>query len=265
METPFKDSPVTLKLIEEHCDKCGSQMTAAYIRGQQVNRYCAACIEAEDKKRAREEVEQGLKAQQVKQFNALSVFSNSDLKHASFETFEVTTKEQEQAKQLMREAYKAVIKNQPIHAMLIGKVGRGKSHVAIAFAREVLKTTSKSVCFVNWRNMQEMKTMAYNANYGDLKLDWFERFERIKEVDVLVIDDLGAELGTNVTDRDAKKRDIENLMDARTNKTTIITTNVTRQELNDIYGPRFISRYKACGGSKNIVEMVETKDYRGEL
>lgn len=261
LQTPFKSPAIKRIKTGIKCEKCGDELVQVILNGNKREPYCPSCTEREKEEQENRNMFNTLKFRQIQRYFTDSVFSDIEQKKTRFEDFEQENKEQKDAYKLMQKVYRSEVnENKPIHAMLIGNVGTGKSHLTSALCLSIIENTSKSVAFVNWRNYQEMRSTAHIANYDDSKKNYIERFERFKEVDVLVIDDLGAE-----EDRDRNKKAFESIMDARVNKTTIITTNIARGNFQNAYGKRATSRYISCGGKQNIVEMVETKDYRGGL
>ena len=69
----------------------------------------------------------------------------------------------------------------------------------------------------------------------------------IKSADFVVLDDLGAELGVKQFDDRNKSTNFNNdtlnrIVEARQNKATVFTTNLTGKELSQAYGERIVSR-----------------------
>ncbi|GAY74245.1 helicase loader DnaI [Lentilactobacillus kosonis] len=68
---------------------------------------------------------------------------------------------------------------------------------------------------------------------------------QIKQADVVVIDDLGSEIGDDYVNNSASRYDIDivtSIYDARASKATITTTNQSGSILRQIYGNRLLSR-----------------------
>lgn len=88
--------------------------------------------------------------------------------------------------------------------------------------------------------------------------------EHISDVDLLVLDDLGAEtgfIGTNKTATDFTQRILYSLMNRRQDKSTIITTNLTGAQLASMYDKKILSRmYRKIDG--NVITFNGTKDRR---
>lgn len=65
----------------------------------------------------------------------------------------------------------------------------------------------------------------------------------IKTADLVVIDDIGSELGKDASDSRAFGiNTLNSFLDARQNLATIITTNLLGKELEEAYGKRTVSR-----------------------
>ena len=66
----------------------------------------------------------------------------------------------------------------------------------------------------------------------------------IKNADLVVIDDLGAELGGAYAGQSTVYNNdiINSIMEARQNEATIVTTNLTGKEVQEAYGKRIVSR-----------------------
>ncbi|EOL81497.1 hypothetical protein UM7_02566 [Enterococcus faecalis EnGen0303] len=88
----------------------------------------------------------------------------------------------------------------------------------------------------------------------------------IKSADLVVLDDLGAELGVKQIDDRNKSTNFNNdtlnrIVEARQNKATIFTTNLTGKEMSQAYGERILSRIMS--NSQGFVMKIEgTSDKR---
>ena len=88
----------------------------------------------------------------------------------------------------------------------------------------------------------------------------------IKSADFVVLDDLGAELGVKQFDDRNKSTNFNNdtlnrIVEARQNKATVFTTNLTGKELSQAYGERIVSRI--MNHSKGFVFSIKaSKDKR---
>lgn len=114
----------------------------------------------------------------------------------------------------------------------------------MAAAWEVLKRSNydKKILFIGLQEMLDQIKFSYNnpelrkTIEGSLIAD-------IKTADLVIIDDIGSELGKDASDSRAFGiNTLNSFLDARQNLATIITTNLLGEELKKAYGTRTISR-----------------------
>jgi DNA replication protein DnaC len=123
---------------------------------------------------------------------------------------------------------------------LLGPVGTGKTHLAIAtLRRELDEGNAETVAFVTQRNL----TLEIRASWdGDKSVRGSrEVIKHYGTVDVLVLDDIGASHG-----REAEQNDLLAVIDLRSQNglMTIITSNLTPQQLRAALGDRSYSRLR---------------------
>jgi DNA replication protein DnaC len=155
--------------------------------------------------------------------------------------------------------------------LIVGKIGTGKTHLAVAITKELILNKGISCLFYDYRELLKEIQNSYNATVRTTELDVLRP---VFETDVLVLDELGAVKPTEwVWDT------VSLILNTRYNntRTTIITTNfedqaaagangagsavraATRAEsLGDRIGERMRSRlHEMC----RIIKM-EGKDFR---
>lgn len=118
--------------------------------------------------------------------------------------------------------------------LLIGGTGLGKTHLSTAVARTVIEN-GYSVLYDTAHNV------VFDFNYDQFKSKPEEelRSEKYLSCDLLLLDDLGTEVQTKHTNSY-----LYNLINTRMNrgKTTVVSTNLTPNELLERYGDRLASR-----------------------
>ena len=116
--------------------------------------------------------------------------------------------------------------------VFIGDVGRGKTHLSLAIANEVLDN-GKDVIY---RRMNDLLEEIREAKY-DGKDEGY--LKKIYNCDLLVIDDFGAENAS-----DFAKSQMRILIEERNinNKPWIISTNLDLNMINDLYSVRIADR-----------------------
>lgn len=132
---------------------------------------------------------------------------------------------------------------------LCGRSGCGKSHLARAIvnvARNELGISTYGACF--WPV----------ARYVDLlrNQDWGIQYDLEKRY-LLVLDDLGAEQMSEMF-----RAKLTELLDARLNKWTIITTNLSPLDIADNIDPRIASRLKR--GFNTVCAVEDARDFEWE-
>ncbi len=137
--------------------------------------------------------------------------------------------------------------------IIVGPPGCGKSHLVSAAAQKA-KEAGYSVLFERAPKLLMRLRAAYNSQSSAFELEMIEALGRI---DLLVIDDLGAEKRT-----DWSEQIIYTIIDERCSKgrSTMITTNLSLEELEKKVGVRTMDRLI---GSCRIVENCASS-YRQE-
>ena len=151
--------------------------------------------------------------------------------------------------------------------ILSGKSGVGKSHLAMSTAWEVLEKSNydKRCLFISYAELLEQLKFAMNDEQARKEITGSLMAE-IKSADLVVLDDLGAELGVKQIDDRNKSTNFNNdtlnrIVEARQNKATVFTTNLTGKEMSQAYGERILSRIMS--NSQGFVMKIEgTSDKR---
>lgn len=101
--------------------------------------------------------------------------------------------------------------------MLVGTFGTGKTQLAVGCMVELLKAGAVSPGHIHWRRTSRLIT-SIQSRYSSGTVDEFLR--PLEDADLLILDDLGTEKGT-----DDALRILSDLIDARQGHPTIITAN----------------------------------------
>ncbi|MDN7062844.1 ATP-binding protein [Lactiplantibacillus plantarum] len=205
-----------------------------------------------------------------------SVTSSSDVMRHRFKNYMAADEPERRVLVRCQQIAKQIADGKTVHSLLIGKTGRGKTHLAMGMLYAVLaqtgyKTTKQvtqngetktvyvswKVLFVDWHELIELQKQAFKDD--TLKRQVNKILFEIKQADVVVLDDFGSERDTEYS---------QDLVDRfwrdRENKTVIVTTNLDGKGLENRYGARTLSRMKNYGVG-NGVAFSAIKDYRGEV
>ena len=192
-----------------------------------------------------------------------SVVLDKEMFNMTFDNFdevdEETKRNKEKALNIARSLYKGSKSNE----MLAGMFGTGKTHLAMAILNQLNQFADMKLLFVS----MDVLVRRIRANIGDKESPYEE--ERViyllSKADVLVLDDLGAEVGS--VDRASEATDfviriINGVLNGRANKPTILTTNLSIGELNKIYDGRIVSRMLQDIEEERFIIFKETSDKR---
>lgn len=162
--------------------------------------------------------------------------------------------------QLARMAYDAARKfvdnfekNQHTEGLLFtGQVGSGKTFLACCIANALLNR-GKTILFMVVPDLLDMLKATYNSSRNEVSYSEQELLNTAREVPLLILDDLGAHNYTEWT-----KNKIYSIINYRLNHrlATIITTNISLEDLEEYLGARTTSRiFQMCCPYKLLVEM----------
>ena len=122
--------------------------------------------------------------------------------------------------------------------LFLGATGLGKTHLSTAVAQEIIKTGAYVVYESALTLFGEFEEQRFHRSSYDMEGN-SEGTERFTECDLLIIDDLGCEVASQFT-VSCLYQIINNRM--LRHKSTIISTNLTQDELRKRYSDRVTSR-----------------------
>lgn len=173
--------------------------------------------------------------------------------HKSFENFKTNTPARKRHCELAKrfvEKYQLGDRG----LMFMGGCGTGKTHLAVAILKGLILRGYTGLFYGVIALLDDLRASYSSSEEGE---DQWRILDSIYNVDILVLDDLGAEKTSGwVNDR------LYAIINHRYEhqKTTIITTNQSKKELEEQVGYRILSRlYEMCD-----VIAFEGKDYRLE-
>lgn len=225
---------------------------------------CPECVKEQIDKQEQEEVEKHLNASiYQKTYNVLMRDSAipEDLKAASFDNFIIETTEEKQLLDFVKNQTQKYLDGMNGNTLLMGTTGVGKTHLAISLAKELneayrAKGEPKSVLFINLTEiLREIReSFKFTSKEG-----YYSRM--LKEVDYLILDDLGVKLG-NTSGQSKSAWEEEFIFDVLSHRNnTIITTNLSNNEIANLYSERVASRIRT-GLDGNYFKVFSIKDKR---
>lgn len=204
--------------------------------------YCFYCetIKAEDEKLAKE-VETAFDKMQIKkQIDKFKKYSliNAKLQSATFENYKPQNREQAEAKERALAYALEFNLDDPTPLFLYGPYGTGKSHLAKSITDIVMEKDKTCLFFTVEKLMAKIK-----STWRDSDMTEFQFMELLAKVDLLVLDDLGAERNTTrETDISWSTAMFFSIVNSRAGKHTVLTMNFTIPQMLKVYGERDGSR-----------------------
>lgn len=205
-----------------------------------------------------------------------SVFTDHSVWRKSFDNYKASDTETKLAKTKALSFIKDLnVPNSSAHIFMSGKTGVGKTHLGAAIVFEYLKQNhyKKECLLVSYRELLEQLKFAMNDAEARKKITG-EVMTEIKRADLVLIDDLGANLGSFDFSKPLSKENqpltsptgydtdtLNSLFEARMEKATIITTNLSSQHIKQLYGERVYSRIVNNVGNR-FIKFESTPDKR---
>lgn len=219
-----------------YCDKHKRHYVTIQFPNSKPYTVCEFCHrEEQEQQNAIKAQEQYEREQEQKRLYFLKDFSlmDDDLKSASFDNYQASTREQKEDLKNVRSQLKGYLDGQDYNIVLVGDTGVGKSHLAYSALKVLSEHTKKMGIFINVVDLlvKIKEDFSLEAEY----------IRRISEAEWLVLDDLGTEKVTEWS-----SGILYSILNKRTK--TIITTNLSPQDILGTYGKRVYSRvFKKTG------------------
>lgn len=254
---------IQMVLTSNICNNHAKPISMMMIDGIEV---CPSCELAAEVKKADQEFVTGiLELQAKKKKNTLhmkSVFADETIRNASFGGFYIECEEEAKNKDLAIQAFKHYKSGKTFTTLLQGDTGVGKSHLAMSILRNLNEKMDVECVFISVREMMSKIRDSFDNKESKYTQMYF--VEMLSRCDFICLDDLGAETGAISTHKTASNFTLEVLtaiLEARQTKSTIITSNLSRNQMEAMYDKKLISR-----SLKNIavIKFENARDKRVE-
>lgn len=266
---------VQVKQLDDLCDK--HEIPLVVFKDRKM---CPSCAKELTEQREQELItqitdqhyaneEKRAKFNQPENYIKKSLLSDKKIRKASFSTYEVTDEETKVNKKKARLIAKRYIDGEVFNTILSGKVGTGKSHLAYSILKAVNEHIDpKQRClYVSAYKLLNTLRASYQAEQS--AEDVREKLVKLcKEAYLLVIDDLGAEVGSKNNNKVAASDNfslLNDILENRLDLPTIFTTNLTSDQIESTYDDRIRSRVLSEADKSSVITFKETKDKRNRI
>jgi len=149
------------------------------------------------------------------------------------------------------------LKEKGLGLFLYGSNGSGKSTLGCYFLRQVINFSPYTAMFVPFSDLVILNSRIVGSYYDK---EAAAEIEQIKNVDFIVLDDIGKEFDSN---KDYGRFTLNSILRYRDlwHKPTIFTSNTAMSELQTIYG---LSNFSLIEGRTIYIKLKNEQDYRRE-
>lgn len=184
--------------------------------------------------RETEEHAKKLKLRKIyRNLEASSIVPDPTIKKATFDKFVIKTAEEQKAFDFAKRIAEFYKQGGQGNVGFSGTAGTGKSHLSMAILRDYVSDGTHSAVFASFSRVASLAQDYYNNKESKYSKEYF--LQLFENVDLLVLDDIGAEKITEYTENI-----LESILDSRTR--TIFTTNLSSGELKASYHERTYDR-----------------------
>lgn len=260
----LKNQTTPLALSSKQCDQHeGKTVQFIYYDTEEV---CPLCERERNNemlsKQESERIRKSLSSKTYQAFAKLSILTDTGLYKASFSSYEAKEPEEVANKERATAAYKRYKSNEVFNTWFTGLPAVGKSHLAMSILRNLNEAGDKDkMClFISVDEMLRKIRGSFDNKESIYTENYF--VELLSNADFLVLDDLGAETGatgTVKTASDFTMRVLYAIANARQNKATIVTSNLSKSELVTMYDAKLVSRLMK---DTYLIKFAETSDKR---
>lgn len=226
------------------CDKHGEyeQRSIPLLPGKVVWSQCPKCVEeADEKERAAAQAEDARKRQEIAEARLKHAGIPERFRDRTIDSFVAITEDQVKAKTFCAD----LVANWPEHrkrgrtVVLSGNPGTGKSHLAIAVLREVMRAGSGM-----YLNAMDLVRLVRDTWRRDSERSETQVLDTLGRLDLLVIDEVGVQYGSDGEQLvlfDVLNRRYRDLMP------TILLTNLKAADFREFIGERSFDRLREDG------------------
>jgi len=249
------------------CKHCGNKLFAWRIE-ERGKPFCENCVSKAKKDNEEEQqrkwTDEAYQAKAVHRFKGSSLLKDKEVWSYTLDMYKAVDSETSKALEIARQAVLDINEGKTVHVVYSGVAGAGKTTLSMGIAKEVLKHDVNKKCIViDYQYLLEEKMRSFSDNYLSKSID--KIMNDIYTANLVIIDDIGSETSTAENKKqkasDFTVKTLNSILQARVNKSTIITTNLGGLQIKAAYGERITSRIFAHS-TGYAMAFTETADKR---
>lgn len=263
------DFPI-LNDVQETSELCEIH-NIAKVKIKDFEPFCKECTKEKrdrtEEERVKDMFERNHRRRTIETLKLDSIVGDKKLWDADFNNYKPDNTESKIALAKARKfAGEYLDREKKFNTIFSGVPGVGKSHLAMSMLKAINEHFDPygSCLFASVNDL--MRLIKDSFNNRESKYTEVNMVHLLSKVDVLVLDDLGSESSFKRDSREASEfiqQVLFGVLNAR--QRTIITTNLSSGDLEEIYNPKIVSRiYK--GVENHIIKFTEaTEDKRSKI
>lgn len=271
----FKEYASAFRTTDERCDKHNVQLRQALS----YKPFCPICAEINTAHAEAIMIDKETEKAKTKNSRWLKSYSFvtggerklNEMMNMTFDNFKVVDEETKINKKKAQDLVNSYYTGANHNALLAGEFGTGKTHLAMAILNKINETGIHNkkdikVLFVETYEMMEKIYSSYSDKGSPYRRD--RVIATLIEADLLVLDDIGAEVGSMTKGTEANNETVKvltSVLRGREYKPTIITTNLDPMNTANTYDGRFYSRMLRDVSKKDKLIFKETSDKRAKI
>ncbi|MEK8133134.1 ATP-binding protein [Paenibacillus filicis] len=265
LKTLMPELTLVSEIGRRQCEGCGNEVVVyeapilggpdkgkmvQYTRGiplpdNKIGQGCI-CWENEQAREAKRDMQERRIKRIVDRYSTV----NPDLEAASFESFETSSPILQESLKLARSYVDGFQLTAPMNLLFAGLYGLGKSHLTYSICK-ALRVKGFTAVFMSVPKLLTIIKSTYNK---DSDFTEAELLDVLSKVDLLALDDIGAEKARREEQGETWATEkLFEIIDGRSGRSTVYTTNLRADELATKVGQRNFSRM-----------MMNTKPFRFE-
>lgn len=258
-----------IKVSDQTCDKHGSNLI--FLSSSPDKLTCYECskesVAVETEQMADEAYETYLKRDTYNWLQNKSIIVEKKILKATFDSYKTIDDETECNKELAKSFAREYYKGATFNTIFSGKAGTGKTHLAMAMLQVINEHSNpyRKCLFVSVGEIISLVQDSFRNKESEFTEQSLTKL--LVDADILALDDVGAETGSLNSEKEASdfvSKILKKVFDGRDEKPTIITTNLSGNQLKEKYDDRIFSRMHkgVLGETKRFITFKETTDKR---